>query len=794
MSEVTTTTVTVATMLEVRIPDGVALSPDGSQVAFCVAESDTEDSRWVSRLWIADCAGGDARQITFSYEGERCPRWSPDGRYLAFLSARPDMTEPASAAEDEPDQPKEQLWVLPSRGGEAYRLTKERDGILEFEWLHDASALIYLASESDPLHLRDTVDSLRKARFDGVVAGENLRAKLFWSVTPVDPKPELLFTGDPGIAEFDIDPRGERIVYSSNGTGDPNDYHLFDLFTLNLSDGQVAHITDRRGGEHQPRWSPDGTRIAFIAGRDTQHSFSQDCLWSVACDGHDMVNHTEGMDEDIHAYKWMPTGEGMVTMVADGVAEPLIHLRDGDAQLLTDPIAPLECTDFDWVAGVCVAVLEDARTLPEVYVLGPGGARRPITDLNGAVQRRTSWPRQELVRWTSDGQVIEGLVTYPAASAGPGPWPLCLQIHGGPHGRSTCSLRGYHMPAVWASAGYVVFRPNYRGSEGYGNAFATSSYMDLGGGDYRDIMAGVERLIELGVVDHRRMGVLGGSYGGYMTNWIISQCNRFRGAVSLFGVFDLTSDYGNSEIARWETDYLCGHYWEDDSLYRERSPSTFVQQIRTPLLIIHGEADTNTAISNSQALMRALKDRGAVVEFVRYPREGHGLAEPNHKSDEMRRCLAWFDRYVRDSADTAPRLGDEVVHEDLRLRVTAVSEIEDELPDRGDRRWIQIAAVVAGVGAYEAGWHMPLSDFALADSQGAVWPLLGVVNGQGDCRSILSGRDLVLAVPVDSATAQVSFAVSLAFEVPRDGGRMALRLGELPSVTIDLNPMESPKE
>jgi len=232
---------------------------------------------------------------------------------------------------------------------------------------------------------------------------------------------------------------------------------------------------------------------------------------------------------------------------------------------------------------------------------------------------------------------------------------------------------------LFASAGYVVFAPNFRGSAGYDGSFDIANKGDIGGMDYEDIMNGVDYLTDTGIADPQMMGVTGGSYGGYMTNWIISQTDKFKAAVSKYGIFNLITDFSNSNIPSWEKNYLEYYYWENLDIYLKRSAFNYADNINTPVLIIHGEEDKNTFISNSKEMYTALSYMGKTVEFVRYPREGHGIKEPNHRIDMMKRCVNWFNKYVKEEPE-AKNVGDIVTSGDFALKVAEISAPEQK-PD-----------------------------------------------------------------------------------------------------------------
>ena len=781
-------------LLEAKLPQQPCISPDGTRVVFAVAEADFEESRWVSRLWMAEIPDGYSRRITHSYEGERSPVWSPDGRFIAFLSARPDMTEPPPD-DEEPDAPREQLWVLPIDGGEAYRLTKFREGVREFRWMPDSLALVCLAPESRTPPVRAHLDELRKRRTDPVVEGEDRPRMQFWGVTVEDPRADLIYTGDQGIQEFDLSHDGGRIAFSSNGTGDPNDYHRTRIWLLSLEDLALAPLPVCDAGQAAPLWSPDDRQIAFICNLDPTLSYSQYCVQVVDLGAGTVENRFAGIACDAHDILWPGGDVGLLCSAGEGTNVPLLRLADGRIERATRPDGPVDCSDFHALAGgPVVAVLEDDRSLPELYLLLQDGERKALTELNLGFSEKYEIPRQEVVRWQSDEWTVEGVLVHPPA-IGEGPHPLVVQVHGGPHAAATNTLWSYYQHTAWAAAGYLVFMPNYRGSEGYGNAFAVANRRDLGGGDFRDVMSGIDALVEQGLADAERIGIMGGSYGGYMANWAVGMSERFRAAVSMFGVFSLISDYSNSEISRWETDYMGAHYWDDPGVYARCSPMTYANRIKTPVLIIHGQADRNTSPGNSRELYRVLREREVPVRFIQYPREGHGLSEPNHKLDEIRECIGWMDRWLAPSVDERRlhRVDDRVMYEGMEMRVTrAVDGVY--LGMAGDsERLLDVSIIVESVGVREHGLGLSVADLVVTDAAGRPCPLRGVPVEAGGGRVLVGGEGLQVSSEPDRDTGRVGIGFTAAYAVPDAGGVLEARFGSFPPIRVDL-PMRAEKD
>lgn len=818
-----------------RISD-LQIHPDGERIAFVLEQANFEDSRWNSHIWITEymetCPPEDlntenearpepedlTRRLTYSHEGESKPRWSPDGRSLAFLSAREDPTDSQDDDDDDEEDPKTQIWLLPMEGGEARKITSAKEGVLEYEWLPDGETLIYMTVEPRPLPVEHVRRELRgRKHVDPTVEMEDRRPRQLYRMGVHDSKPVLLYIADCGTYEFSLSPDGSRLCYATSHTNDPNDYHLGDIYLIELSDSGASspiQITERSGGKGSLRWSSDGCAVTFLSWLDPELSYSCESLFGVRLPlppehPDNVQKRIEWLDRlplapevalltdydyDITDYAWSAAEGCIYALTAYRTGSQLARIANETTTFYTscseDRAHIAAAQDHNRICWV----QESREALPEIVFRDENENIHILTRLNASFSETHLLPRQEVVEWISkDGTHIEGVLTYPLNHTGGKPCPLALQIHGGPKGRSTNTLRSYLLHPVWAAEGYAVLRPNYRGSEGYGHAFAISNRRDLGGGDYEDIMAGVEWAIAQGIADPNRLGVMGGSYGGYMTNWIISHSNRFKAACSLFGIFHLQTDYSNSSFSRWDNDYLGAYYWEDPEIYRRLSPGTYVDNINTPTLIMHGDDDDNTFISNSKEMFQALRHRGVTTEFVHYPREGHGMSEPNHRQDEVRRCLSWMDKHLlgNGEAQARHRIGDTAVTEGWILSITSAERVDyvglpSETEHKEPQRPLEVTFTLNSLQPPGMAFLLPLANIRI-DLSGATEPLqpIGIPTESHGTRLLLQGDNLHLNVSPDAHTGHIAFAASIAFHVSESSGSGVVRIASFPGVEIN---------
>ena len=630
----------------------VALSPDGRQVVYAVQEPLMTDERseFITHLYLAPTGGGESLQLTYGQHSNRCPRWSPDGRYLAFLSTRSDRAN---------------LYVMHVAGGEAWALTGyEKTDITTLEWSPDGQSIAFLMPEPPS----EEKEKSQKAKDDPILWDVDFAFthlyRVPFSVGPRElPEAKQITQGRFHLFNFDWLPDGQGLVIAYRPTPVDEDWPegRLAIVPASVEEGAKGYDLDAMTDvalvadwSANPLVSPDGVWIACSTGELPSHWAFANRIVLYPTDGGEPRPLALAPDTQSSLLSWSSDGSQVYVFESEGVnsqvwalptsgepGRPLTHsplFKTALAANTADQIAFVG-QDFDQPNAV---YLLDAKTEGVQHILTP-----PLPP---------DWPdvplpRAEVIRWPApDGLEIEGVVVYPLDYQPGQRYPLIVEVHGGPTGVFSRQFLGaalrYCDAIGLAERGFVILRTNPRGSSGYGKAFRFANYDDWGGGDYRDIMAGVDTLIERGIVDPDRMGIMGWSYGGYMTSWVITQTDRFKAACVGAGVTNLMSFNGTADIPGFVPDYFSAESWENLETYRAHSAMFQVKGVSTPTLIQHGEKDIRVPLSQGRELYNALKRQGVPVEMVIYPRQGHSVAEPRLRIDIRRRSVAWFERWI----------------------------------------------------------------------------------------------------------------------------------------------------
>ena len=636
---------TIEKLLDIEQVRACDLSPDGRLAAYTVSVNRALDEpaggAW-SRLWVVATDGrSEPRPFVTGEVSVGDPSFSPDGRFLAFTMKRGQDAET-------------QVWVIPVHGGEALPATVSPTGVGAYCWSADGASLFYVDTEPEPEHYEGLREKKQLPRwFEEDLRARPLRRVAFTRGGEI-PAPETLVDGL-AVWQLHAAADGGRLVFgaSERNLVDAR-YMQQDAYVLDLADGSYRRVVDVPGKLGDLRLSPDGAKLAWT-GAATVNDHSTSTLWltDVATGGTRDLTPDDYQGHLRHV-AWRD-GRTLLVQADQGTATVLAEVRadrdwsarktvyDGPAIVAMPAVRP--------GAKTAVLVAHDPATPRELYAWRGGNDLLRLTHHNPWLAD-VDLARQEVVRWTArDGLEIEGILIHPLH--GDGPAPLIVDVHGGPESHLSHGWvsRYAELGQAAAARGYAVLMPNYRGSTGRGLAFAASSFGDPAGKEFDDIVDGVDHLVALGVADRDRVGVTGGSYGGYATYWLSTYySDRFAAGAGFVGVSDLVSKRYLTDIPlEDELVHMGATVDQSWDLMRERSPIAHAAKSRTPLLIMHGDSDTRVHPSQSQELYRALKVAGhPAVRLVWYPGEGHGNSKRFGRMDLATRTLDWFDWYLMD--------------------------------------------------------------------------------------------------------------------------------------------------
>ncbi len=631
--------VTVETGLAIKQAGAPQISPDGKWVAYTISEWDKEENRRVTHVWLASTDGGRSTRLTNGDKGESSPQWSPDGMFLAFLADRDKGM---------------QIWMLPVFGGESEKLTIEENDVQSFRWSPDGNQIAYVTRDV-PKNKAER-DKKKKEKFDAIVVDSNYTYTHLWTIN-VDTKVKKRITeGDFTVNNPRWSPDGTSIAFEMSPGGvqestyiDISENRNTDIYLVSAAGGTLRRLTTNPAADVNPQWSPDGKLLAYVANSEPDSWATKSDLMVVSPDEQMPRNLTKDFIESVgSSMDWGPDGRAIYFSASQGVHMHIYKVSvDGGpvAQVtgehrsygpfdiagrrMKDTSAPADSgtSSHNWKIAYSVS---DSFTPEDIWVA-------PLSKIEEA--KKVTWVNPEIkdfaiaetnvIRWKgADNFNIEGLLVKPLGYQEGKRYPLILQIHGGPYSRFSDTFNS--RAQIFAANGYAVLMPNPRGSTGYGQQFSTSNIGDWGGKDFKDIMAGVDYLIARGVADPEKLGVMGGSYGGFMTFWTITQTDRFKAAIGHAGISDWYSFHGQSDVPGLMEYGLAGQPWTSPENYRKQSPMSYVDRVKTPIMITHGERDMRVPIAQAEQFYRALKKLGVDVVFLRYPREGHSIQEPNH--------------------------------------------------------------------------------------------------------------------------------------------------------------------
>ena len=635
---------TIADIMQLKTVREVQISPDGMWVAYTVSEMDLKKDKSLTRVYMIPSTGGEAIAMTAKDYSASRPRWSPDNKYLSFL---------ASKGKDE----KTQVWMSNRLGGDAEMLTKIPQGVSGYEWSPVGNELLLVLTDPKPEELTPDKEDDKKAKpyvidrrqFKRDYVGYLDRyRKHIYTLVPGDSLPKQLTSGDFDDSSPVWSPDGSKIAFVSNRTSDPDGNSDSNIWIVDATKNdtlqKLIQITTNPNQDDSPAWSPDGKQIAYRTITDgTVLWYATQHLALSPATGGDAKVLTESLDRNISKPKFSADGKAIHFMLEESGTTVLASISTSGKNLKRIIKGEISIGDYAIQDETMAALIGKANRPNNIYLFEKEKLKE-LTTVNDALLANVKKPSIEKINFKSkDGTPVEGFVVKPINFEASKRYPTILWIHGGPTSQYEFS---YHTTAqLYAAKGYVVLLLNPRGSTGYGQAFCQALFADWGNLDYQDVMAGVDYAIAQGYADPTKLAVGGWSYGGILTNYIITKTERFEAAMSGASEALYRANYGHDHYQlTWEQEL--GLPWENAEAWERISPFNDVAKITTPTLWMGGSDDWNVPILNSEQMYMGMKRLGRETQLIVYPNEHHGIRRPSFQKDRLERYIAWLAKYV----------------------------------------------------------------------------------------------------------------------------------------------------
>jgi len=614
---------------------------NNNKIAMVVREAltDGEKSEYLSQIWLSHTDFSEPIQFTYHEKSSTHPRFSPDGKFLAFISDRVE---------------KPQIWVIRTSGGEAWQFTFEKQGVGSFKWSPNGSKIAFLMK--NPKTEKEEKDE--KEKRDVILVDKNFKYSHLYLksfTTNIDTtNGDRITKGEYDITSFSWNPNGKNIVFSQSLEPTFNSRFVSgDISIVNVNSETVRKLVSWGGNDTSPIFTPNGKTIIFTSDGEKNEPIGYRDIYKISSNGGIPYKITETPNRSASIIACSSNSNYIYVSDANRTKSEIykIGLNNKEIKPILNLNGRISSSKISNNSEMIVLVKQELNKPSEVYLselskISP----KKISNFNSSL-KFPKLANTELITWISkDGLEIEGLLTYPTKYNKRKKYPLALIIHGGPAGvfsQSFTGNPGIYNIEYFASNGYAVLRPNPRGSTGYGKDFRFANFKDWGFGDYEDIMSGVDKAIDMGIADPQRLAVMGWSYGGYMTSFVVTRTERFKAASMGAGLPNLISMTTTTDIPDYLVAHMGGEFWEDYETYEKHSAIYRINNVKTPTQVIHGANDLRVPFTQGQEFYVALKRKGVSTEMVVYPRTPHGPREPKLLMDVSPRIMAWLDKFIK---------------------------------------------------------------------------------------------------------------------------------------------------